>query len=708
MAYRRHIVAARNTDRDAFAQALAAQQVSDIEESGGWCWAMASVWTTGADQLLDVLKGLEGPALLTTTEDGSRWWLHLVRKGLDRFSTFHEFTMIGNRVSEEGGEDDWEDIYGCGDEEDEGDDGQVIELGPPPLPEQRLEPLDFEDPFFEDYADEELEEDDDEEEEEEDFDYSPDGALLGEYEDMGAPLPVFMVEALDGLPDGEVTERFLALHAEYIADAIETFGIPHERDEVIRILTGVGVSGGEFESDVGNLWRFLTHLGLGAKFADALDELEGEEEESEEPYDPAVEILRAVAKLPMHAVGGGPALVPAEEAPLLSRVANCLEDAAEIAMAIHYDMAGATWPPERVPSYAQLTPHEGGSAMTFGGHDTLQFPKARARVGRLLAALPDGAALELAGAGDSVKFRFLGSIRGGMWHVDQASAALEADEIGQLLDLFRNAEARAPQIARDDAEAEAVLEAARKDITLYDSLPERHGLSLVSTTREGAKSLAGLFFRRRYRHRWDVAPIEKRLEDNFRDWKKLGEDMAREAALPVTDRVIHEGTASRFFEPDYDAPSVDDVLRARATDTDKLDGEFGALGYGYLGVLVCERVGGGFLRCYANEKEKAFGVAYFLPFGMTWHEFVSYMDDETVLTTTSFAMESSIRSLRILIRLCAQADVNTLHDNHVEGLNRLRERGMSPTEIDASPEGIAKRMDDFLVRRLGAGDEDGE
>ncbi len=586
MAIRRHIVAVRNTTKDALREALAALQVSEIEEVNGWCFALASVWTTGARDLLEAIAAFEGPAFLVTTEDGSRWWLHLLGAGRERFSTYHEFTTIGSQGDTEAQQDDWQDIFGAGDL----DEDCVVEIGMPDLPERRLTPLDFEDDFFEYFSDDD--EDDDDEYDEDD--QSPAAWISSYYEECGIPLPAALVAAIEAAEPSDRTRVFLTRHAEYIADALAEFGVPHDRDEVIRILTGDGVTRHELESDLGNLLRFLVHLGLGAMFEEPLRELERASEEP--PYDPSAEIRKVISNLPLHAIEDGPAMIPVEKGALLARIASSLEEFAEISFEVGLDTASTPWPRERVPSYTRVFPAPHGVALTFDGPNVLFAHRARQRVGRLLAEVPDGVSLELSASCEAQSFRFCGTVVGGSWQIEEASVALSAGEIHEMMDLFEKAETGMPQVARDEAEADAIMAAAATDIMLYNAPPQGDGLLLCAGAGNGASALAGLFFRRRYRHRWDVTAIEARLEENFRNWAKLESDMAEQSALPTNGTVVYAGTASRFLEPHYNASSVDDTLRKLATDTDALDGAYAALGFSHLGVLVCERIGGGFLR----------------------------------------------------------------------------------------------------------------
>jgi hypothetical protein len=143
-------------------------------------------------------------------------------------------------------------------------------------------------------------------------------------------------------------------------------------------------------------------------------------------------------------------------------------------------------------------------------------------------------------------------------------------------------------------------------------------------------------------------------------------------------------------------------MRANAKRHPAMDKEMANLGFACLGAVVCERIGGGILRCYASVEERCYGVGYALPYGQVWHDYYTRFDDGTSLTTTSGLSENSFRNLRILVRRCSRMPPNELHDEHIKGVKRLAERGLTPAVIDATLEGLCQAMDEFLTRRLGA------
>lgn len=696
MAIRRHVIAARNTTLEAFSAALAALKVSEVEEVNGWCWAMASVWTTSAHDLVNALVAFEGPCILTTTEDACRWRLHLRAKGLEPFDTVHEFQWIGHDSGTDEEEDDWADLT---EEDEEMSEPIIVELpGFPRLPEQRLEPLDFEDDFFEAYSDDDESSDGEEEYREP----TPLEYITECYEDNGIPLPKALVDMLAGLSDTEVYPRFLALHAAFIADTLESFGIAHDREEVLRILTGENLSAAERDSDIGNLWRFLHHLGLGAKFAEALEEFE-RVEVPPPPEDPALRIIKAAGKLPLYDIDGGPAHVALKDVFLMARLTYYQDTYPEYAACVRFD-GPVEWPVGKTPSYAVCTPLKKGFGVNLSpqGMDVPILPKARQRLGEVFASLPDGARLELLAKGPMAKTRLAGRVEGGVWLIESASVPLSADDVAWMLELFRAAESRGPQTAWDAAEVESVLSGAAHHMVLCNDPPRRDGLNLQSNDRREAEVLASLMFRHRLKDRWDFTRIDRHVATKFKDWRKFEEEMAKENALPATDVVIYAGAASRFFEADYKAKSMDKAMRAKAKGFREIDKEMAELGYACLGAVVCEKVGGGILRCYANAGECTYSTSYLMPYGMAWHDYCTHFEDSTSLTTGNGLSEGSLRSLRILARHCAGETVGEIHKEHREGVERLVARGMKPRAIDPTLEGICKAMDAFLIRRLGA------
>jgi hypothetical protein len=238
-------------------------------------------------------------------------------------------------------------------------------------------------------------------------------------------------------------------------------------------------------------------------------------------------------------------------------------------------------------------------------------------------------------------------------------------------------------------------------MVLCNDPPRREGLQLYPGDRQETEVLGALFFRHRLKERWDFSKIDRHNATKFRDWRKFEEEMARENALPATENVIYAGESSRFLEADYKARSMDKTMRAKAKAFREIDKEMAELGYTLLGAVVCEKVGGGILRCYANAAEKTYSTNYLLPYGQQWHDFTTRFEDNTSLTTGNGLSEGSFRSLRILARHSSGKTLAKMRDDHLKGIKRLAGHGLIPAEIDASLVGVCRAMDEFLTLRLG-------
>lgn len=693
MAYRRHIVAVRNSTNQKIAEVAADLPLSEWQEANGWWWAMGSVWSVNAYAILKATDALDGPVLLATTEDGCRWLLYLQKSGMESFATYHEFSgMTPAAESREPDDAQLDDIYG-----DEPDVKlSMVELGAPsPIPTSSLPPLDFEDEFFMEYEDEI---DDDE-----DYVGSTLELVQEDYVDRGMPLPATMIDQLRNVNDEEFNTRFSQLHAVYIAEALGRFDIPHDRDRVLEILTGQGVTEAEMESDVGNLWRFLEHIGLGEQFTNALHDFEDSESEHEEPEEDhgfVQEVITNVSVLELHSLLDGPAVVSLVETPLLFRITDCMDTSADGVFTFTLPQASQEFSKESLPSYACIAPFSGGHAIGFHNKETLLAPKARARIGGWLATLPENTGIEFLMDGSMIQLRFSGVTRSGNWVIESASVQLHDQDLHDMLALFRQAEARQPQTARSEEEADVVMKAAKRHMMLFDSLPHKNGLQLIPNSRDEANALCALLFHQRFPHRWNFDPIRDAIEEKFVAWSAI----EWETPLPVTDALVFKGAASRYFEPDYDASCMDVQMKSNASKGRDKDEQFGTLGYELIGDMVCEKVGPCILRCYANESRNSYGVYYIAPYGQTWVDFFIRFTDDTTLTTTNGMNEGSFRELRILARECPGTSITKLHAEHLEGINRLTDRNMVPAAIIPTAKGIADAVDNFLVRRLGADD----
>lgn len=669
MAVRRHIFAVQNTTADALQSALNGLGVSEIHEDGVWHWVSASVWAVGAKALLDAVSHLTGPSLLVTTEDGCRWLLFVQKERMPLFSTYHEFGGAVIDTDAVKRAEDWEDLH----EDLLG--GTMEEWGAhPPLPDRKLEPLPFEDPFFGEYMDENYEDD------EEEFEQSSLDELVEDYDFRGMALPESILNTLKNVDEEHLTPRFYQLHGKYIVDMLESYGIPCERQSMMDTLTGVSVSPGELESDWGNVARFLVHLGLRGDIENLFNELKAIPSYSELVYDPTEKIEAAIAKIPVVPIKNPGTTIPLVQVPLLYRIGYSLNTQCELALRIACPDIATYIHGDAVPKYVHIRQESTHCFVGFSDWDTLLAPKARTRVGALLNSLPEGCALDLLFSGDIQPVNICGHVLDGVWCMDSCSAPLDGAEISPMTTLFEQAESHRI-VLQDAAERDDVIEKAGCHIELYDNMPQEDELALLPDSRKSANALCALLYRMRHGGPWDTGPLEEKLREDFNRWREVANSFDVVDPLPITDELLYEGKHSKYWVPDYASSLVDEVMKAALKKQTILEQEAAARGYTPLGGLVCEKAGPAILLGFASDEQHSFGVYYVAPYMEPWFEFYSAFEDETSLTTTTGMSEGSLQQLRILVRESKYESIADLHTEHCEGLKRLADRGIKIAPI---------------------------
>ncbi len=97
-----------------------------------------------------------------------------------------------------------------------------------------------------------------------------------------------LMEDLKRLSYAEVVQEVCAQQAEAIVKALESFGIPCDKNKVSAVLMGTSVTDGEWFSELGNLPRFLIALGIQGA---VVEWFEGQTAHAEEPLAEADEAL---------------------------------------------------------------------------------------------------------------------------------------------------------------------------------------------------------------------------------------------------------------------------------------------------------------------------------------------------------------------------------------------------------------------------------
>ena len=144
-------------------------------------------------------------------------------------------------------------------------------------------------------------------------------AVADEFKDWNAALPEPLVESLRRLPYSQAMNRLRDWYVDLLPKALEAAGLTVDAQALRKVLLWEDVTPLEHDSDLGNLPRLLSTLGLGGAWDDfvkeaekpvAVDNEEAETEAEPEPHsrkvDHARDVLDCFSDLPWTDVAGGP------------------------------------------------------------------------------------------------------------------------------------------------------------------------------------------------------------------------------------------------------------------------------------------------------------------------------------------------------------------------------------------------------------------
>lgn len=635
MAVRIHLTALREANADevrrVFTEILGPGfgQVEFVEH-GGWLWFLTSVWGVKASDLHDGVKRLGAPGLNVTSEDGQRWYLSLFGAGLDPTHLLHDFCYLGGSPEDESGEQP---------EKTPVDPRLAFLEDDPPPPGPPWIPFD---------------------------------QIIGYYEGLWskATAEPFRPQA-EGLPLDEAFRRFKEWHCGQMADALAARGFGFDRARLLDILRMDSLK--EIaDGDLGNLPWFLDALGLGGTWSDSVHEAEerhlalkaqlaaeaeaaarGEppaEEPEPEPDDgegdEAAQALRALLsdpRPPLRPLAEGLNL-PLKEtlSELLFLVSACTAGDSPPAALIVAPPAGHGVAPPKKSAHYQVQAEGVQVAVGFANPWLLtsegfgQKEQGKDLI-RFLAELPDGTALEFAaGALDEPGSwqRYAGQIEAGRWRLTATAPPLTGAVLAEALALARTRSNR-KVVCRDDAEAEAIMEAVRRDDYLHCMDAKRAGLEISCAFDFG--QLAALLFRQRFAAHWDVAVALAKIEAEHAERMKEAKELrkrsvqaAKAFAAPHEADILFEGQASRYWRSSWDRfEDLDEELRQR------LEEGLAALAFTELGAFVCKRLRNDIRRVWLAPDRLSYAVAVASRFGVHCQEFVSFFADGSSLTTTT-------------------------------------------------------------------------
>ncbi len=477
----------------------------DIQEHGGWTWFATSVWGVSSSDLNRGLCQLARPALQFTTSDGDRWYLTVHGGPHGQVHFLHEFSYHSH--APDPAEDPERQAQIDHREEPPPVDPRLafLEDDPPPGPARPRVPFDL---------------------------------LADGLKEMGVSVPEEFREAVAHLPYSAAVNRYRAWHAEQVSNALTAAGIPHDPAPLRSVLLWENVTDNERGSDLGNLPRLLSVLGLGGQWEEWVRQAEAPPPPPElEPAAPAAAdaapseppreeadyfgpVLEVVEPLGLTPVAGGPFALPLDDLTLLRFFVDALSihDTAGVVLAVALP---ADFDRDRLP-----VPAEGGTGtgertaegFRAGMDNHLWFNQANLtnllgeELAHLLYHLPDGSTIDVAFAlagKPALTQRYRGPVVGGQWQIRETFPPLTHEALagGTELAQYATGEPEKHRL-RDEVEAEAVVERARRDPNLWDMKVQRKGRT-VRCKSDIVGHLPKVIFRHRFAAHWDVAAHDR-------------------------------------------------------------------------------------------------------------------------------------------------------------------------------------------------------
>jgi hypothetical protein len=678
----------------------------EIHQHGGWTWFGTSVWGVSAGDLNRGLCKLARPALQFTTSDGDRWYLTVHGGPGGQVHFLHEFGYHSHAPDPA---------------EDAERQAQLDQPAEPPPVDPRLAFLEDDRPPGPDRP-------------KAPFDLFADGL-----NELGAAIPEEFRAAVAHLPYSAAADRYRAWHAEQVSGALAAAGIPHDPAAVRSVLRWENVTDTERDSDLGNLPRLLAVLGLRGQWDDWVRQAEAPpppepepepvaEAPSPPPPHPALSTAAGeegagsfervgalVEPLGLTSVAGGPFALPLDDLTLIRYFVEALSiyDTADWVLTVTLP---ADFDRDRIPA---PTGDEGGSVeltadgFRAGTDNHLWFNKEDLTnhlgegLANLLYHLPDGAGIDLAFAQagkPALTQRYRGPVAGEEWLIRETFPPLTHEALAGGMDLVRYAagEPEKHQL-RDEAEAGAVVELARRDPNLWDLKVKRKGRTVWCES-DIVGHLPKAIFRHRFAAHWDVAAhdreaaglYQKRLEMQ-RQMRRAGAEAARRRAAPHDAEVLLQGRCGQYWRSDF---ARLDGLEQETRE--KIDAALAGLGFRHAGDLVGKKQRDILLRTYVSEDGLSYGLLLTKRTMYLGYEFFSRFADGSTLTTTTNAAVESLPELKVYCKTYPGLEPAALHGKHRAGIERFRARkGTEPVPLDRTLLGVAREYDRVLARREG-------
>jgi hypothetical protein len=448
-----------------------------------------------------------------------------------------------------------------------------------------------------------------------------------------------------------------------------------------------------------------------------VDGVEAPPEPAAAETDPFGPVLAIVEPLGLTPVSGGPFALPLDDLTLIRFFVEALSihDTAGVVLTVTVppglDRAGMPAPTEEGKGIGTVELTADGFRVGLDNHlwfsqSDLTDPLGEG-LAHLLYHLPDGSAIDLAFAladKPALTQRYRGPVAGGAWQIRETYPPLTRQALAGGMDLARYA-AQEPEKheLRDEAEAEAVVELAKRDPNLWDMRVQRTG-RIAWCKSDIIGHLTKVIFRYRFAAEWDVAAHDREAaqlyqkhRDMQRKMRRAGAEAARRRAAPHDDEVLFRGKLGRYWRSDFAR-----LDRLEQETRQGIDAALEALGFLHVGDLVAKKQRDLVLRAYASGERLSYGILVAKRTMYLGFEFFSRFADGSNLTTTTNASVESRPELKVYVKTYPGLEPAALYEKHRWGIERFRTRkGTEPVPLDPTLSGVAREYDRALARREG-------
>ncbi len=689
MAYRIHVTAIRNSAvelvRKTYLEILG-DCFGDVKliEHAGWISFRTSVWQVSSRDLIEGLQQLNQPGLRFTTEDGSRWYVTMCSPGNEPETMIHEF---GNHD-----EMDLDELDYADEEEDDYVDPELAFLEEEPQsPPHRKTP-------FHRFAD--------------------------QYAELGAALPQSLIDEVGTLSLPAAINRFRTWHQDRFVEFLTSAGVQFNADAVRGTLSWQGLTEVERDSDLGNLPRLLSQIGLGREWDNYISEAENPPAESEDEYNDDEDFVpsnpkrfieeaeRIIGTLDATPVENGPVKLALDKISYVTLFPEACQVENEIKALLIVQLPEAFEPSQ----FNQLTSGSrmnqagcewipGGFKIGFENQLLVNWPHFRKQLGlefsQFIERLPNGSEFALAFGAErepATRQIYCGEVIDRVWQITATHPPVPAVVLSDALSVAADAPKNSHTL-RDAPEADAVMEAVKKDSFLHGMDVKRADNSI--SCEYDVEFLAKIILRLRFREYWDVGPHEKHADKEYRQRIKLEWEFRRKAAkqariqsAPRIGDPIYRGTSSVYWNSDL----------GHFKDLDPEIGEkfqrgMKSLHFNLLGDLTPKRFRGFVLRCYVSPDGFSYANLTASIYGYLCWEFISDFSDGSRLTTTTQGMAFSRPAAKLYFKDFPGLGVEELYEKHLHLFERFQEgKKASPIPLEPTLVGLAKLFDDSIAR----------